>query len=80
MYVCLKVINNCKNTCHFAFLPINRSCALFPTIYKPGAVQPRIYNVFHCSDRYSCTPTQPLPTFQPPSLKMESNCTNLAIS
>ena len=45
MYVCIKVINNknYKNTCHFAFLPLNGSCALFPTIYKPRAVQPRIY-------------------------------------
>ena len=31
VYVCIiKVSNNCKNTCHFAFLPLNRSCALFP--------------------------------------------------
>ena len=30
MYVCIKVSNSCKNTCHFAFLPLNGSCALFP--------------------------------------------------
>ena len=82
MYECIKVINNnCTNTCHSAFLPLNGSCALFPTIYKPRAVQSRIYNVFHCTDRYSCPPTQLLPTVQPPSLnEKESNCTNLATS
>ena len=80
MYVCINVINNCKNTSYFTFLSLNGSCALFPTIYRPRAVQPRIYNVFNCTDRYSCPPTQPLPTVQPPSLKKESNCTNLATS
>ena len=42
MYVCVKKSDSCKNTCHFAFLPLNGSCALFPTIYMPRAVQPRI--------------------------------------
>ena len=32
MHICIKVINNCKNTCLSAFLPITGCCERFPRL------------------------------------------------
>ena len=43
MYVCVyKSQQQLQKYMPFCFSALNGSCALFPTIYKPRAVQPRI--------------------------------------